>query len=157
MLWGARKGEGWQDFWCQEPSTAVALLGIRFYYTPVISSSRGLQPTLFAFKESTGSFNCKQLGDALRVAFKGTLATTVPFSCCCWLLVLRLVELVTDASKGLSNKARSAKNSQETLLLCKKSNNQLPAWFGWWARQLLSGRLLIFVGSPSGISKAERN
>ena len=39
---------------------------------------------LFAFKESAGSFDHKQVGDALRAALNETLATTVPFSRCQW-------------------------------------------------------------------------
>ena len=147
LLWWAQKGKGCQDFWCQEPSMAKTLSGIRCYDAPAIRSSQGLQPT---FKESAGSFDHKQVGDALHVAFNGTLAAAVPFSCCHWVLMLWLVELVTNASKGLKNNAKSTKNKLETLLFVSKSmiNHQLICV----VRQLLSGCDCVF-----GRSKAERN
>ena len=69
------------------------------------------------FEESAGSFDRKQVGDALRAAVNGTLAATVPFSRCRCVLTLWLVELVTN---------RSAKNSKETPLLRKKNNDRSP-------------------------------
>ena len=98
---GHAKAKGGRTYWCQEPSTAGTLLGII-----ALPPLRSATPKVFglpflAFEESAGSFDHKQVGDALRAAVNGTLAATVPFSRCRWVLTLRLVELVTNASKGL--------------------------------------------------------
>ena len=92
--------------------------------------------SFLAFKESAGSFNHKQVDDALHAALNGTLAATVPFSCCQWVLVLWLVELVTNTSKRLENNEKSTKNKlklssfvrKQQSIACKVQSNRQDSY-----------------------------
>ena len=135
-LWVACSCEGCQDFWCQEPSAAMTLSAIKCYQAPAISSSRGLRSTLFAFEESAGSKDHKQLVDALRATVWEPSCNSASL-CCWWVLTSWLLELMTKhKQKVFQIDAKLAKNKQETTL-------QSIANVVRWARQLLSGQFIV--------------